>query len=669
MSATWIPKAEWFRPLDENLTCGPILRLLGTLENNSSSYRASMLIVTSTEFSTTEGYSLMPPEVNFNLGPLYPPQNSAYASDIEVLTGSFPSTLFYQEKNFLFWRYEINLNLVDFQQKCKYFINGQTKPEYEFFLPNINQSMNILSFSCNGFSFKTDTSTYKGTLWYDLLKKHQSLHYHVMIGGGDQIYCDAVKEKNVLYKSYLEADTQERKEKIMGQEDLESFNQFYLEHYLDWFGDGFLYGTKDPTWIKLFPKAMSSIPSVNIFDDHDIIDGFGSYNTQTNGSPMFRGLGESAYKYYLIFQHHTSPMEQLHTESSWIIGRKIGPYIHQYSHSVYVRLGKKIAVLGLDCRTERTVEEIVFQDTYDLIFERLQYEINQSNGEIKHILLLLGVPIMYPRLVFLETLLSHQVTKTIGGFLQSWNLGGGIFQVFDGEVEILDDLNDHWCSDNHKAERNKFLQRLQLFQANNGVRITILSGDVHLCAIGRFQAKSSKISSIPQQDPYFMINLISSAIVNVPPPAAVPKMLFNCQRNNVHSFGDRTDEDMVPIFKKDIDLGYDNTQVDSQYLPRRNYSTIVPIENDENYQLIGRSKIPGPIKYEDKLTVYDKEPKLDKKRREFLYPVDEDGLACTLYVEKDITNEEAETVAYEMIVPPLKVRVDELDQSGIKYLD
>ena len=46
------------------------------------------------------------------------------------------------------------------------------------------------------------------------------------------------------------------------QEELEAF---YLERYSMWFSQG------------LFAMASSQIPMVNIWDDHDIIDGFGSY--------------------------------------------------------------------------------------------------------------------------------------------------------------------------------------------------------------------------------------------------------------------------------------------------------------------------------------------------------------------------------------------------------
>ena len=45
---------------------------------------------------------------------------------------------------------------------------------------------------------------------------------------------------------------------------------------------------------------------------------------------------------------------------------------------------------------------------------------------------------------------------------------------FDGGVEILDDLDDHWTARNHKDERNWFVEELQELAAEKSVRVTIL---------------------------------------------------------------------------------------------------------------------------------------------------------------------------------------------------
>lgn len=105
----------------------------------------------------------------------------------------------------------------------------------------------------------------------------------------------------------------------------------------------------------LFGVANSQIPMVNIWDDHDIIDGFGSYPRSFNSCPVFSGLGRIAQKYYLLFQHHTRVHEDESHEPSWIMGASPGPYITERSRSIFMFMGRKVAFLGLDCRTERQV--------------------------------------------------------------------------------------------------------------------------------------------------------------------------------------------------------------------------------------------------------------------------------------------------------------------------
>ncbi len=46
-------------------------------------------------------------------------------------------------------------------------------------------------------------------------------------------------------------------------------------------------------------------------------------------------------------------------------------------------------ISGVDCRTERTQDEILRERTWDLVFERCRKEI--VKGETKHLIVLLGV--------------------------------------------------------------------------------------------------------------------------------------------------------------------------------------------------------------------------------------------------------------------------------------
>jgi PhoD related phosphatase len=66
-----------------------------------------------------------------------------------------------------------------------------------------------------------------------------------------------------------------------------------------------------------------------------------------------------------------------------------------------------------------------------------------------------------------------------------------------------------------------------------------------------------------------MPNIISSAIVNTPPPNAMADILN--RRNKIHHLDAETDEDMIPIFIKDVNGANRNNK---RLLPRRNWCSI-----------------------------------------------------------------------------------------------
>lgn len=53
-------------------------------------------------------------------------------------------------------------------------------------------------------------------------------------------------------------------------------------------------------------------------------------------------------------------------------------------------------------------------------------------------------------------------------------LFSGFVNKFDGGVEVLDDVDDHWTAKHHKTERTLLIEDLQDLAAEKSVRITIL---------------------------------------------------------------------------------------------------------------------------------------------------------------------------------------------------
>src|SRR6201999_1351074 len=101
--------------------------------------------------------------------------------------------------------------------------------------------------------------------------------------------------------------------------------------------------------------------------------------------------------------------------------------------------------------------------TYDKIMARLDSELTAANGEITHLILLLGVPIAYPRLARLENDLTSPIIAPLRLLNKRFGVAGNFFNQFDGQVDLLDDLDDHYTARQHKRERREFVLRLQRF--------------------------------------------------------------------------------------------------------------------------------------------------------------------------------------------------------------
>ena len=459
------------------------------------------------------------------------------------------------DRDVTFWRFNLEIELAEEQQHIAYRINRG--PAVGFWVPARGQTMHIMFHTCNGFSMSVNPDNFNGPdpMWRDVLNTHQTKPFHVMIGGGDQIYNDRVMLETQHFGDWTRMRNPQHKHHAPFTHEMkEELETFYLNRYSMWFSQGF------------FGMAGSQIPMVNIWDDHDIIDGFGSYPNHFMETPVFSGVGNVAFKYYMLFQHQSVPEETTIHEPSWILGRQPGPYIKQLSRSLFMHLGKHVAFLGLDCRTERKRNEIVTLATLDHVLERCRKELVE--GETKHLIVLLGVPIAYPRLVWLENVLTSRLMDPVKALGRAGIIKGGFLNKFDGGVEILDDLDDHWTATNHKHERNELIKDLQDLAAERSCRITILSGDVHLAAIGQFHS-NPKLKIPKDRDHRYMPNVISSAIVNTPPSDMLADVLN--KRNKVHHLDHYTDENMIPMFTHDVN---DKKRNNKQLLPRRNWCSI-----------------------------------------------------------------------------------------------
>jgi hypothetical protein len=150
-----------------------------------------------------------------------------------------PGVRLHAERGVTFWRFNLEIELGSKQVRVAYKINQG--PAVGFWVPAKGESMNIMFHSCNGFSFSVDSSQFCGPdpLWRDVLNTHQNRPFHVMLGGGDQIYNDAAMRQTTLFKQWTENKNPLQKHNAPFTEEMQNeLEQFYLDRYSMWFSQG-----------------------------------------------------------------------------------------------------------------------------------------------------------------------------------------------------------------------------------------------------------------------------------------------------------------------------------------------------------------------------------------------------------------------------------------------
>eukprot|EP01025_Chloroclados_australasicus_P056734 TRINITY_DN7058_c0_g1_i1.p1 TRINITY_DN7058_c0_g1~~TRINITY_DN7058_c0_g1_i1.p1 ORF type:complete len:482 (+),score=36.69 TRINITY_DN7058_c0_g1_i1:185-1630(+) len=314
---------------------------------------------------------------------------------------------------------------------------------------------------------------------------------------------------------------------------------YYLHHYLQHFNT------------CAMRDALACIPQVMMWDDHDIFDGWGSYPQSLQNCPVFQGLYQIAVRFYLLFQQHTT-RERISQENDLFDGVS--------SFAWERRFGNKVHVFALDERGQRTQHTILPEYTWSLVWQRL----HNIPPEVEHLVFISSTTIMYPEVPLAEhmlELLSNMNKVKIWNFLMSKTGLAAKLLEFD-EPSLLDDLQDHWTAAVHREERRNFINQLQDFSQKRGIRVSFLAGDVHLCCAAQFYSVSPKISQI--EDFRYMPQLVSSAIVNEPPPEKLVRLLHLSSQARKGDINSKTKEKFVKLFK-------DDHKGHPKLLPRRNW--------------------------------------------------------------------------------------------------
>lgn len=197
-------------------------------------------------------------EIGNNEASEHEPNNAATSTSIK-------GDRLYSDTRSTFWVFDIRVPLERAEIKYAYEIEEMRysalhKPTINnFFIPAQNESMRMMFHSCNGFSVGTDEDAYSGApLWNDVLRKHEKRPFHVMLGGGDQIYNDGIRVNGPLKAWTAIGNPQKRQHYPFSEKLRAECDDYYLNNYIQWYNSA------------PFAVANGQIPQVNIWDDHDV---------------------------------------------------------------------------------------------------------------------------------------------------------------------------------------------------------------------------------------------------------------------------------------------------------------------------------------------------------------------------------------------------------------
>ena len=448
-------------------------------------------------------------------------------------------------------RYGFAFPMAAAQTTGSYSVDGET---YVVTIPAVGQSPTMAYGSCNGFSslkLMKDVKD-KNALWKAIARQHglpvpvtkddenapvsqTPTPYHLLLLGGDQVYADAMWETVPLMKQWNEKSWAKANAAPLTDKMQQALDDFYFDLYTSRWSQ------------EEVARVMACIPSIAMWDDHDFMDGWGSYPPERQDCDVFGGIWKSASKAFAVFQQHLKDGERrpgtigVAAPDWWQQPDKQQTRTGAFSFAYIVG---KVAILAVDMRSQRTEDtQVVGEKHWKEIYNWMDHV---DRKVVFHILVMSSIPVIYPDFKLIESLLG----------------------IFPGHQDLEDDLRDHWNSPPHKGERTRLIKRL-LDLPKRQIRTTLISGDVHVAALGIVQALGQATAG-----PETVVNqLISSGIVH-PGPGGV--VLFALQQ--LFDSDDQIDPFTVGRM----------TEIPgskSKFIGNRNYMSLEPIEKEDEINL------------------------------------------------------------------------------------
>ena len=332
--------------------------------------------------------------------------------------GAVQPVLLAQVAGLSVWRHDFTLT----EAEGGYALDGRDHPV----ATRLDGDIRIAFVSCNGEEngdLDRDGAE-RNLMWARLRADHARAPFALLLQGGDQIYADEATHGHPLSEGWPDHVPD-----YPTPEDLDGLTR-HLERR---FVQRYLMVLAAEGCADLF----ASVPSLSVWDDHDICDGWGSLPESRTGSAVGQALFAVARRMYLLFQHGATDADvpALFMDPT---GRNL----------CWRRDLPGVTLFAPDLRSERHRHRVMGDAGWQAV------EDLRPAGD--HVFMLSSVPLLGPRLSLAETLLM----------------------AIPRMQHYEDDLRDQWQSHAHRDEWRRMLS--QVLRMRKTAPVTILSGEIHL---------------------------------------------------------------------------------------------------------------------------------------------------------------------------------------------
>ena len=361
------------------------------------------------------------------------------------------------------WRYALcRLAPENSQSREARLVLGHDR-EYSFRTPSPTRDFRFALFSCHmpfkaGGLFSDKTEIANMDIW-DIMsralrhRRDNGNDLDFVIAGGDQCYVDGIPTLDIW--RYLNKVMRKEGGQILPSE--ETMTQWYRDIYRGYWG------------FDSVRRMFASLPTYMIWDDHELGDGWGSHKlpaeldevlpdfvekgiSPDEGRELIARMGAAAKRVYCEYQHcHNPPTPS-------------GQFDYHFRH-------KDCGFYVLDGRGHRDIGRPTFRVLGEEQMRRFEGAVGDFvDSGIKCLFVVSAVPVLHTAAAIVDRAEGYVMDK----------------------LNLTDDLRDAWEHPLHDEERRELL-RILFAAAAKGVRVAVLSGDVHVSAAFKISDGKSAI--------------------------------------------------------------------------------------------------------------------------------------------------------------------------------